>query len=260
MREASGNRLGKAFTLIELLVTIAIIAILASLLSSGLTTAKEAGRRTVCANNNRQLGLATTIYAADHRNRIPSFNNWLFKPLSETGGVKGTNFGDITTGRIFPYMSAKQSFMCPTDVVQMRQHPPWRPRLDRASGFNETRMRQNSYVMNCQICHMNNLSAWTHPSSTVLYHEANLATNDCSGIGGPEMFNMAVRPGVPSFTSTEPQLPYRHGKSAFIVAGDLSVQRIRQKAILSLTNKIRATEFWEPAPELTTSSSVTRLE
>jgi prepilin-type N-terminal cleavage/methylation domain-containing protein len=252
---------GQAFTLVELLVTIAIIAVLVSLLSPALVQAKEAARRTICANNTRQLGIATSIYAADNRNRIPSFNNWLFKPESEGAKISSTNYGDIATGRIYPYMSARLSYMCPTDVLEMRKKKPSpiAGRSDRASGFGTKGMRQNSYVMNCEICHDNDLSVWRTPSITFLFHEANLATNDCSGIGGPDMsVGLSIVPGLP-LLSPQPQLPLRHSKSAFIVAGDLSVQRIRYRTIMSLsTNLIRNLDFWKPGPEPEGSSM--RLE
>jgi prepilin-type N-terminal cleavage/methylation domain-containing protein/prepilin-type processing-associated H-X9-DG protein len=61
----------KGFTLIELLVVIAIIALLLSIILPSLSKAKEYARKVICANNQRQCGMAVRIYAEQNNGVFP---------------------------------------------------------------------------------------------------------------------------------------------------------------------------------------------
>lgn len=76
MARASCVRTASGFTLIELLVVIAIIAVLAAMLLPALASAREKGRRSACANNLRQTGLALVSYTSDYGEYFPCDPAW----------------------------------------------------------------------------------------------------------------------------------------------------------------------------------------
>lgn len=59
------------FTLIELLVVIAIIAILAALLLPALRAARDEAKKIMCINNEKQIGLAMSMYTNSNNGYFP---------------------------------------------------------------------------------------------------------------------------------------------------------------------------------------------
>jgi prepilin-type N-terminal cleavage/methylation domain-containing protein/prepilin-type processing-associated H-X9-DG protein len=114
------------FTLIELLVVISIISILAAIMFPMIFTVREAARRRVCMSNLRQIGMAISMYAADHGDRTPpqpvgpgigqtaEHSPCTLDGTERMKALYGIDY--FVADVLMPYAGSREIFMCPSEV------------------------------------------------------------------------------------------------------------------------------------------------
>lgn len=147
-----------AFTLIELLTTIAIIGLLVGLLLPAVQAARESGRRTVCANKVKQLGLAVHTYEATTRT-LPPVGNWSYNGIERgTTGFDAAAAGPERTwnAEILPYieMQSLNARLDPTKDLASNSTSAAYPTSNRALlEFQEMPFQacpSNPYALGCR--------------------------------------------------------------------------------------------------------------
>lgn len=97
----------RAFTLVELLATIAILGLLAGMISPTLQRVRAKAENTVCISNLRQIGTAVWLYVPENGNRLPSINNPWGEPIFTNGQTMLEALG--------PYGTTEKVLACPAD-------------------------------------------------------------------------------------------------------------------------------------------------
>lgn len=123
------SRSPSGFTLIELLVVMAILGVLAGLMSPALSGAKAKANSVRCLSNLRQVGIALRLYAEENEGRLP----W----ITVTAAPGSTNAGAATLPRVLDLTTTPELFRCPQDRQGIYErkgssyewNPAWNGRL-----------------------------------------------------------------------------------------------------------------------------------
>jgi type II secretory pathway pseudopilin PulG len=106
------------FTIIDVLVSVAVIAVLISILMPSLSMVRETTRRLVCASNTRQIGLGLAMYAEDYAGILPPTR---FDSLSDAHRLTTVRVSDNVNdwdglGWLVGsnYLDAPQVYYCPS--------------------------------------------------------------------------------------------------------------------------------------------------
>lgn len=149
-RSLASREMRRGFTLVELLVVIAILGILAAMIMSVVSKAKNSASKATDINNLRQIMIALQTYTSDYSDRLAfpnwdggdagSAKGWLYEVQP---GATGTNRFKASTGALWQALRNPKVYWCPMDTE------PGAIRYSERAGRDMARPQQiSSYAMN----------------------------------------------------------------------------------------------------------------
>ncbi|APZ95748.1 DUF1559 domain-containing protein [Fuerstiella marisgermanici] len=169
----STNRRRAGFTLIELLVVISIIATLMSLILPAIQNAREAGRRTQCLNNIRNVTVALLNFASSNKSRLPALSYYNRNPGSM---VPSFSDGRSWVVEVLPFMDQQGTYDRWDNAL------PWDSAVVNSNGARNINLAGELYIE--ALACPNDESAFSIPGG--LSYVANAGFGD-STVGADEM-------------------------------------------------------------------------
>jgi prepilin-type processing-associated H-X9-DG protein/prepilin-type N-terminal cleavage/methylation domain-containing protein len=179
-----------AFTIVELLVVITVIGILVSILLPAVQAARDSARRTQCASNQKQVGLALHHYHSQRNSFPPGYITTVSDTGEETGpgwGWMATTLPFIEETRLWSAIDFRQPIESPANVASKQlvssllcpanelRRPTWPAEVRDSSG---NPMSQICRVAFCAYVGMQGSTDVDPGSDGILYRNSHVRNRD----------------------------------------------------------------------------------